>query len=78
MTAIGEYELAVLKAIFHAGGTVRLDNPEVDVDCNAPGDLHSAVSRLCDAEFVAQEDENYRLTELAEEYLEVLGLNPSD
>jgi hypothetical protein len=78
MTAIGEYELAVLKAIYHAGGTVRLDNAQVDVDYKKPGDLHGAVARLCSAEFVAQEEGNYRLTDLAEEYLEILGLSPPE
>ena len=72
---IGEYELAVLKAIHNAGGTISLVDPVIDVDCRIDGDLGDAVSKLCADEYVEQNASDYRLTELAAEYLELLGMH---
>ncbi len=71
---IGEYELAVLKAIHVAGGTVNLDDPSVNVVCPINGDLGNAVSRLCEDEYMELHASTYRLTDLAAEYLELLGM----
>ena len=72
---IGEYELAVLKAIHVAGGVVDLANPHVKVACQIEGNLTNAVVKLCADEYVEKCAQNYRLTELAEEYLELLGMH---
>ena len=71
---IGEYELAVLKAIHVAGGTVNLNDPTVNVVSAINGDLSHAVSRLCEDEYVELHACTYRLTDLATEYLELLGM----
>ena len=71
---IGEYELAVLKAIHIAGGTVNLNDPAVNVISTINGDLSHAVSRLCEDEYVELHASTYRLTDLATEYLELLGM----
>jgi len=71
---IGEYELAVLKAIHLAGGRLNIDEPSVDVVCSITGDLDNAVSRLCEDEYMELDAATYRLTDLATEYLELLGM----
>jgi len=73
--AIGEYELAVLKAIHFAGGTIDLHNPMLEVASRVQGDICDAVGKLHKDEYVQPDSGAYRLTDLAVEYLELLGLN---
>ena len=71
--AIGEYELAVLKAIHFAGGAVDASNPTIEVASRIDGDVKDAVNKLHENEYVQPEAGTYRLTELAVEYLSLLG-----
>ena len=73
--AIGEYELAVLKAIHLAGGTINSENPAVEVNCKIDGDIGNAISKLCASEYLDRHADTFQLTELAWEYLELLGMH---
>lgn len=74
MVAIGEFQLAVLKAIAAAGGTYA-PGVALDIDCTIDGDLTDAVARLAEAEYLDPSgDGAWVLSEIAEEYLEALGV----
>ncbi len=74
MVAIGEYELAVLKAVLEAGGATAPDGAELQVLTKAPGEPAEALRKLQRAEYLEAEGATLRLTDLALEYLEALGL----
>ncbi|MBR59228.1 MAG: hypothetical protein CMH54_14580 [Myxococcales bacterium] len=74
MVAIGEYELAVLKAVFHAGGTIPDPIDTLSVETEVPGDRSEALTKLTQAEYLTGATAGQQLTAIAIEYLEMLGL----
>jgi len=72
--AIGEYELAVLKAVFHADGEIPDPVEDLQLGTEVRGDLNDALAKLTQAEYLTGTTPGHRLTDQAEEYLELLGL----
>ena len=74
MVSIGEYELAVMKALYAAGGSVDVAEPDLDMSGSIQGVIDDALGRLEEAEYLERIDGRFHLSELAEEYLGALGL----
>jgi hypothetical protein len=74
LVSIGEYELEVMKSVYAAGGSVDVAEPDLDVSDAIQGVLNDALGKLEEAEYIDRVDGRFYLSDLAEEYLSVLGL----
>ena len=75
MVAIGDFELVVMKAMKLAGGSVlRTSLDSLALEATAEATLE-ALDKLERAEYVASAPDHFSLTELADEYLSILGLD---
>ena len=71
MVSVGEIDVKILKAIAEAGGTVLEQNPDLAFSAE---DLEASFERLLSAEYLERQETCLKLTDIAEEYLEALGI----
>ena len=71
MVSVGEIDVKVLKAIAEAGGTVSEENHDLAFRAE---DLEASFERLLSAEYLERHETCLKLTDIAEEYLEALGV----
>ena len=71
MVSIGEIDVKILKAIAEAGGAVLEQAPGLHFETEA---LEASFERLLSADYLERQDTHLKLTDIAEEYLEVLGV----